>query len=69
MSLKLARRGVGEVGKVEIADSIWRRCVPGNLLRTYQAWDKKYANGIPMVDCPAVGDMLSPIREAGPLKR
>ena len=38
-------------------------------MRKYQAWDKKYASGIPMVDCPAVGDMLSSIREAGPLKR
>ena len=69
VSLKLARRGIGEVGKVEMADSIWRRCVPGDMLRKYQAWDKKYASGIPMVDCPAVGDMLGSIREAGPLKR
>ena len=52
-----------------MAHSIWRRCVPGDLLRTYQAWDEKYASGIPMVDCPAVGDILSSIREAGPLKR
>ena len=37
VSLKLARRGIGEVGKVEMADTIWRRCVPGDLLRTYQA--------------------------------
>ena len=69
VSLQLARRGIGEVGKVKMADTIWRRCVPGDLLRTYQAWDKKYASGIPMVDSPAVGDMLSSIREAGPLKR
>ena len=68
VSLKLARRGIGEVGKVEMADTIWRRCVPGDLLRTYQAWDEKYAGGIPAVDCPAVGDMLSSIREPGPLK-
>ena len=69
VSLKRARRGIGEVGKVEMANSIWRRCVPGDVLHTYQAWDEKYGNGIPMVDCPAVGDMLSPIGEAGPLKR
>ena len=69
VSLQLAWRGIGEVEKVEMADSIWRRCVPGDLLRKYQAWDKKYASGIPMVDGPAVGDMLSSIREAGPLKR
>ena len=68
VSLKLARRCIGEVGKVEILDTIWRRCVPGDLLRTYQASDEKYASGIPVVDCPAVGDMLSSIREAGPLK-
>ena len=52
-----------------MADSIWRCCVPGDLLRTYQAWDEKYASGIPMVYYPAMGDMLSSIREAGPLKR
>ena len=52
-----------------MAHTIWRRCVPRDLLRTYQAWDKKYASGIPMVDSPAVGDMLSSIRKAGPLKR
>ena len=69
VSLDFARRGIGEVGKLEMADTIWRRCVPGDLLCTYQAWDKKYASGIPVVDCPAVGDMLSNVREAGPLKR
>ena len=69
VSMQLARRGIGEVGKVKMADTIWRRCVPGDLLRTYQAWDKKYASGIPMVDSPPVGDMLSSVREAGPLKR
>ena len=69
VSLQLARRGIGYVGKVKMADTIWRRCVPEDLLRMYQAWDKKYASGIPMVDSPAVGDMLSSIREAGPLKR
>ena len=52
-----------------MAHTIWRRCVPRALLRTYQAWDKNYASGIPMVDSPAVGDMLRSIREAGPLKR
>ena len=30
VSPKLARRGIGDVGKVEMADSIWRRCVPGD---------------------------------------
>ena len=69
VSVQLARRRIGEVGKVKMADTIRRRCVPRDLLRTYQAWDKKYASGIPMVDSPAVGDMLSSIREAGPLKR
>ena len=69
VSLQLARRGIGEVGNVKMADTIWRRCVPKDLLRTYQAWDKKYASGIPMVDSPAVGDMLSSIRAAGPLKK
>ena len=69
VSLQLARRGIGHMGKVKMADTIWRRCVPGDLLRTHQAWDKKYASGILMVDSPAVGDMLSSIREAGPLKR
>ena len=69
MSLRLARREIGEVGKVKMADTIWRRCVPKDLMRTYQAWDKKYASGIPMVDSLAVGDMLSSIREAGPLKK
>ena len=69
VSLQLARRGIGEVGKVRMADTIWRRCVPKGLLRTYQAWDRKYASGIPMVDSPAVGDMLSAIRHAGPLKK
>ena len=52
-----------------MADTIWRRCAPGDLLRTYQAWDKKYASGIPMVDSPSLGDMLSFLREVGPLKR
>ena len=69
VSLQLARRGIGEVGKVRMADTIWRRCVPKDLLRTYQAWDRKYASGIPMVDSPTVGDMLSAIRDAGPLKK
>ena len=69
VSLQLARRGIGDVGKVKMADTIWRRCVPKDLLRTYPEWDKKYATGIPMVDTPAVGDMLSSIREAGPLKK
>ena len=69
VSVQLARRGIGEVGKVRMADTIWRRCVPKDLLRTYQAWDRKYASGIPMVDSPAVGDMLSAIRDAGPLKK
>ena len=69
VSLQLARRGIGELGKVRMADTIWRRCVPKDLLRTYQAWDRKYASGIPMVDSLAVGDMLSSIREAGPLKK
>ena len=69
VSLQLARRGIGEVGRVKMADTIWRRCVPKDLLRTYHAWDKKYASGIPMVDSPAVGDILSSIREAGPLKK
>ena len=68
VSLQLAKRGIAEVGKVKMADTIWRRCVPKDLLRTYQAWDRKYARGIPMVDSPAVGDMLSSIREAGPWK-
>ena len=69
VSLQLARRGIGEVEKVRMADTIWRRCVPKDLLRTYQAWDRKYASGIPMVDSLAVGDMLSSLREAGPLKK
>ena len=69
VSLQLARQGIGDVVKAKMANTIWRRCVPGDLLRMYQAWDKKYASGIPMVDSPAVGDMLSSIREAGPLKR
>ena len=69
VSLQLARRGIGEVGKVRMANTIWRRCVPKDLLRTYQACDRKYASGIPMVDSPAVGDMLSAIRDAGPLKK
>ena len=69
VSLQLARRGIGEVGKVRMANTIWRRCVPKDLLRTYQACDPKYASGIPMVDSPAVGDMLSAIRDAGPLKK
>ena len=34
VSLQLARRGIGEVRKVKMADTIWRRCVPGDLLRT-----------------------------------
>ena len=69
VSPKLARRGVGGLGTVLVADNIWRRYVPADLLRRYKDWDKKYANGIPVVTCPAVGDMLSSIREAGPLKR
>ena len=69
VSLQLARRGIGDVGKVKMADAIWRRCVAEDLLCTYQAWDKKDAGGIPMVDSPTVGDMLSSIREAEPLKR
>ena len=69
VSLQLARRGIGEVGKVRMANTIWRRCVPKDLLRTYQACDRKYASGIPMADSPAVGDMLSAIRDAGPLKK
>ena len=69
VSLQLARRGIGEVGKVRMANTILRRCVPKDLLRTYQACDRKYASGIPMVDSPAVGDMLSAIRDAGPLKK
>ena len=69
VSLQLARRGIGEVGKVRMANTIWRRCVPKDLLRTYQGCDRKYASGIPMVDSPAVGDMLSAIRDARPLKK
>ena len=69
VSLQLARRGIGEVGKVKMADTILRRCVPRDVLRTYQAWDKKYASGIPMMDNPAVGDIVSSICEAGTLKK
>ena len=47
VSPELARRGVGEVGTVPVVDSIWRRCVPADLLRRYNDWDKKYASGIP----------------------
>ena len=35
VSLQLARRGIGEVGKVRMANTIWRRYVPKDLLRTY----------------------------------
>ena len=31
-----ARRGLGEAGSVTIADSIWNRCVPSDLLRKYR---------------------------------
>ena len=36
MSPELARRGVGEAGTLAVSDSIWRLCVPADLLKQHQ---------------------------------
>ena len=69
VNLELARRGVGEVGKVAVASSLRHKNIQKSLLLVYTAWVRKYSTRILTLHCPTVQAMLDSITDAGPLKR
>ena len=41
----LVGRGIGECGRVQLSDSLWRRAVPDHLLEKYREWMKATGGG------------------------
>ena len=41
-NLDLAGRGIGECGRVQLDESLWRRGVPDDLLEKYRQWMKTF---------------------------
>ena len=57
-----AARGLGEAGHVNIADSIWNRCVPKDLLKKYKRHMKAEKGQAQGKSARALGAMLEAVR-------
>ena len=40
-----AGRGIGECGRVQLSESLWRRAVPDDLLNKYREWMRTTGGG------------------------
>ena len=74
VTAEMAERGVGEAGRVVVAESIWKRLVPADLLRAYKRAQKNRGaannSAAPKVSLGPVDSMLEALRvDTGGLHR
>ena len=68
VSPDLAGRGIGECGRVQLSESLWRRAVPDDLLGKYREWMKD-TRGVGDSKGVGVAEMLESLVEGGSLCR
>ena len=68
VSPDLAGRGIGECGRVQLSESLWRRAVPDDLLEKYREWMKD-TGGVGDSKGVGVAEMLESLVEGGSLRR
>ena len=64
----LEGRGIGECGRVQLSESLWRRAVPDDLLQKYREW-MRTAGGVGDSKGVGVAEMLQSMVEGGSLRR
>ena len=64
----VAAKGLGQVGNVPIQDTLWSRCVPGDLRSRYQKW-RDISGGVGSSDGVGVREMLDALVRDGALSR
>ena len=68
VSPDLAGRGIGECGRVQLSESMWRRAVPDDLLEKYRQ-SMKSTGGVGDIQGVGVAEMLESLVEGGSLRR
>ena len=68
VSPDLAGRGIGECGRVQLSELLWRRAVPDDLLEKYREW-MKATGGVGDSKGVGVAEMLESPVEGGSLRR
>ena len=64
----LGGRGIGECGRVQLSESLWRRVVPDDLWEKYRKW-MKTTGGVGDSKGVGVAEMLESLVEGGSLRR